>query len=46
MITVTQAADARQSHDLGGPAGRLFDYPESWRLLLQGIVNAMPRGHT
>src|SRR6516162_5557856 len=41
MITVMQAADAGHSHDLGGPPRPAFDHPESRRLLLQGIMNAI-----
>ena len=41
MITVMQAADAGHSHDLGGPPRPWFDHPESRRLLLQGIMNAI-----
>jgi len=38
---VMQAADAGHSHDLGGPPRPWFDHPESRRLLLQGIMNAI-----
>jgi hypothetical protein len=42
MITVMmQAANAGHSYHFGGASGPLFDHPESWRLLLQGIVNAI-----
>ena len=41
MITVMQAADAGHSHDLGAPPRPWFDHPESRRLLLQGIMNAI-----
>ena len=41
MITVMQAADAGHSHDLGGPPRPWFHQPESRRLLLQGIMNAI-----
>jgi len=41
MISVMQAADAGHSHDLGGPPRPWFGQPESRRLLLQGIMNAV-----
>ena len=41
MRTVMQAADAGHSHDPGGPPRPWFDHPESRRLLLQGIMNAI-----
>jgi len=41
MITVMQAADAGHSHHLGAPPRPWFDHPESRRLLLQGIMNAI-----
>src|SRR6516162_10260993 len=41
MISVMQAADAGHSHDLGAPPRPWFDHPESRRLLLQGIMNAI-----
>jgi hypothetical protein len=41
MISMMQAADAVHSHDLGGPPRPWFDQPESRRLLLQGIMNAI-----
>ena len=41
MITMMQAADAGHSYHLGGPPRPAFDYPESRRLLLQGIVKAI-----
>ena len=41
MITMMQAADAGYTHDLGSPTRPWFDNPESRRLLLQGIMNAI-----
>ena len=36
-----QAADARDTHDLGGPGRPWFDHTARRRLLLQGIMNTI-----
>src|SRR5215831_32150 len=41
MIAMMQAADARCTHDLGGPTRPSLGNTESWRILLQGIMNAI-----
>jgi hypothetical protein len=41
MIAMMQAADEGHPDDLPRPARPAFDHPESRRLLLQGIMNAI-----